>query len=211
MAIKPKEPKTASILTFPEPMESKVCGIFTMQQISSISKGLFDDGKKELETYLQENTDGIDIKTSEGVPTNYGLITYKSMSADKVDTDALVQLVKDGVITIESLVALATFSTTKLKESLPKSSLDKVIIPNDPKLYLEFRANSDFKAKCLDAFSPLLEATVEQSVEAPAQAAPVVAPVEKKHKKEAAEKARAIVAKSKKTSAHDELSKILGK
>ncbi|NBW99075.1 hypothetical protein EBR03_05840 [bacterium] len=137
------------------------------------------------------------------MPTNYGLITYKKRDGDKVDTDALVKLVKDGVITIESLVGMGSFSASKIKESLPKSAADKVIQSGEPVLYLELRANQEFKNQCQEIVAPMLQDFDVQNTKPVASAEPPV--TKKKAKKELAPKE---IVKSKKS--QSELSKLLG-
>ena len=213
MAIKGKKP-SASVPALPQKLSSLLFKAFSFQQLKDAFEGAFKDEKKLIEAYLESNSDGFDVEVSKGFKCAEGQVIYAERANKAIDKDALIDLVKKGTLTIESVIAMGAFSATNLEKSLSSSDLAKVVTDGEPTRYLTLKANSEFKNKSQESFQDIVTShggvdVVEELEEA---TTPKAAP---KKELSSIEKAKAAAAKAKSKAvkskeAEDELADILG-
>jgi len=196
MAIK-RNKKSDSGPSIPEALDNLLLGGFTATCLEKKYKEAGKEFRTEIVQYLDKNEDGFEIEISKSFKTEYGSVNMKSRKTYDVDSEAILEALKAGVVTAESLLAIAKFSATDLE----KIGLGHCATEGEPTEFLELRASSDFKAK------------VDESFEAgPSPSKPKPAPKKAAPKKEKAlsstEKLKKARSKSKSVSA--DLDSILG-
>jgi len=176
MAIKLK--KSQEKPSLPAKLDKLLLQGFSFQQISAKYKDAFDATKEEIESYLESNDDGFDLE-EKTFKCDQGSVTYVERTSYEYDKDQIVELVKSGAVTLETLIGLATFSAEKLKVALGETNFSKVSTEKTS-TYLTLKASAEFKEECDRKFEDILPKREEVEVEAPKKAEPKKAKAEPK-------------------------------
>lgn len=222
MAIKKKESKPSTNV-LPGDLDTLVHRAFTEQFMSSKYDDLFKGSKAEVLQYI-EKSDDIEITQGEGFKTEYGSIILSERKNISIDKDKLAELVSDGTISVEQLLAcVSTFKNEDLEKTLSTGTFNDIATKSASQTFT-FKATGDFKAQCELEFdggpvvpagetAKVREAAKQELKSIPSKPSPSRV---KEIVKEAAqtlsasEKAKAAVAKAKsKGSATDDLDAIL--
>jgi hypothetical protein len=164
MAIKRKENQGTSAL--PEKLEGLLLKGFSFQAIRDNYEDAFKAVKSEVVQYLEKNDDGFDADLGKGFKCDQGTVIYQARANWNFDKDKIIELVKTGKMTIETLVNLASFNAEKLKTAIGEPTFN-AIATNAPTESLTFRGSSEFKAECAEKFSglvPIVEPSEEEEM-----------------------------------------------
>ena len=124
---------------------------------SVLEKRFKEDAKgarSEAYEFLDQKKEGFDIdKHIDGssLRTEYGRVTIVSKPTIDIDRDGLIELVKDGKVTIETLLNIASFPSKDLKTALGDKVFGEVSTIED-KEHLQLSANAEFKSLINDEF-----------------------------------------------------------
>lgn len=118
---------------------------FTLQTIAGEYEEAFKSDKAEIAKYLEE-TDEIDVELSVGLKTPEGLVCMKKRDNYKIDTDALAEMIKDGTISLETILSIATINPPKLKACLGEKKFNSIAEHSETE-YLALTAAPEFKAQ----------------------------------------------------------------
>jgi hypothetical protein len=226
MAIKLKKEQDKNQL--PAKLDKLLLQGFSFQQIAAKYEEAFKTTKGEIEEYLESNDDGFDL-TEKTIKCDQGSVTYVERTSYDYDKDAIVELVKSGAVTLETLIGLATFPAEKMKVALGESNF-KSVATEKTSTYLTLKASADFKEECDRKFADILpkeekrDFSEAEKVVAKAEKAVVAAPKKEAPKAKApkkekldeaieeAKRARELASASKapKASVEDDLNAILG-
>lgn len=213
MAIKKREDKkTSNVL--PGDLDNMVHKAFTEQFLSSKYEELFKDSKAEVLKYI-ESSDEIEITQGEGFKTEYGSIILSQRTTCKIDKDKLAQLVADGELTVDQLLAcVSTFKNEDLEKTLSSSVFNDLAEKSSSDTFT-WKATTDFKAECAAQFDKTGAAAMIELKDIPApapKAAPKIEAKPEAKKLSVADKAKAAKARvSTKAKPDDDLDAILGK
>lgn len=152
MAIKLKKSQDKAQL--PAKLDKLLLQGFSFQQISAKYKEAFDSTKEEIEAYLEKNDDGFDLE-EKTFKCDQGSVTYVERTSYDYDKDAIIELVNEGKVTIETLLSLATFPAEKLKVALGETNFSKVSTEKTS-TYLTLKASAEFKEDCDKKFEDIL-------------------------------------------------------
>jgi hypothetical protein len=138
----------------PEKLNTLALKAFSHQQMSELFNKSFKESKKEIENYLKNNDDEFDCTAGKGVTTDHGMIIYSEREEQEIDKDALIELVKNGIISVEILVSAGNFPAGKISEILPSKYIEKIIKNTGEKsISITMRANPEFKSFIEEKFS----------------------------------------------------------
>lgn len=162
--IKKKEEKNKDF-QIPKTLDNLLQGGFTATVLEKKYKEVGKEFRGDIFGYLQKNQDGFVVEQSTGFKTEYGSVTVKLRKNYDVDKDKLIEKVKSGDITIETLINLASFNVEKLKPVIGSDS--SIISEKDPTEFLELRANADFKSMIDNKFDFKIERPEKPKAEIP--------------------------------------------
>lgn len=184
----------------PNHMRQKAELAFTCQQFADLSKKQYEVQRDELMAEL--NAEGFEIAIGEAIHCDQGKISITETNSYTVDKDKLIDMVKSGKMTLETLIHMANIPVTPLKTALSESDYkDIVSVSQTPSMRLT--ADASFKEKVAENFVQIfsVEPKAEKAVEKPKADKP------EKVVKPKAEKPKAV---KKEKSAEEELAEILG-
>lgn len=220
MAINRKDKKV--IQSFP----SEFLEIVQNGMTANVLKGHFDDEAKgfkvELGKYLEE-TDEVEMDLSKAVKTEFGNVTMKVRSNVGVDKEVLKEMFEEGIITIDTILSIASITAAKAKTALGEANFKKVAVDKPDTEFLELKPNKEFKEEVIEIFMSseskkedasetvvVEEESVKEEVEAPKpvkKPAKKKAPVKKTVKKSLAKRAKTVIEEL--DSVDDEIDSIL--
>ena len=224
MAIKRKTDVGTNAL--PKKLEGLLLKGFSFQAIRDNYEDAFKAVKGDVVSYLNSNPDGFDADLGKGFKCDQGTVIYQARANWNFDKDKIIELVKSGKITMETLVNLASFNAEKLKTAIGEPTFNS-LATNAPTESLTFRGSSEFKAECAEKFSSLMPEAPVAPVKSPTPVTDSIkreleaiepkvepkkaAPVAKASKSDSLAKAKAasLAAKAKLKSADQDLDDIL--
>lgn len=148
--------------TIPATLENLLMQGFTFQAVREKYGDAFDEIKVKVTNYLEHNTDGFEVDMGKGFKCEQGTVIYAARNTWEMNKDKLVTLVRDGKVTIETLINLASFNAEKLKAAIGDADFEK-IATNKQTEYLTFKANPEFKESVSEKFSNLFVETEREA------------------------------------------------
>lgn len=150
MAIKRKDDQKKT-QELPEKFSALCLKSFSLQAIAKRYEDQFKESKGELVEYLETNEDGMDVDLGKGIKCDQGMIIYTTRNNYKINTDLIIEMIKDGAVSLETILGLATLNAEKLKVAIGETAFN-VVATNAPTESLTLRASAEFKALCEDKF-----------------------------------------------------------
>jgi hypothetical protein len=161
--------KESSTVQLPEVLNELVVNGMTASCLEKKYKEEGSGFRKDIVSYLESNDDGFDIELSKAIKTEHGNLTFKKRTSFDIDKDALIELVNDGTLTIETIINMAKFDAKQLTSVVGESKF-KEISEEKTTEYLELRPSPDFKESVEDAFNNT--APVKEAPKAPKKVKP---------------------------------------
>jgi hypothetical protein len=125
---------------------------FTEQFLKDRYGEMFDGTKKEVLAEI-EKSEEIEITQGKGFKCDHGSIILSERSSYTFDKEALAELVSSGKLTVEQLLGfVSTFKAEDAIKTLSQKVFDTVAEKKVTDTFT-FKATSDFKAKCEEAFA----------------------------------------------------------
>ena len=141
---------------------------FTLQAVRDNYADAYDASRKDITGYLEHNTDGFEVNLSEGFPCDQGMVIYQSRSNWSYDKDQIIELVKTGKLTVETLISVASFNAEKLKTAIGDTPFN-ALATNKPTESLTLRATAEFKESVAEKMPGLVPTKAEKLEEPKAE------------------------------------------
>ena len=153
--------------TIPQTLAALVERAARFQTIS----GLYEDGfravKERIVAYLSENPDGFSVEMSKGVKTEVATIIYQSRENWSINTDMIVDMVKTGALSLETVLNIAKIDAKKLRDCVGNEKFATLATSSSTE-YLTVKPIPAFKAQIEAAVSLDVEPTTASTSPAPA-------------------------------------------
>jgi len=161
---------------------------FTLQSVIDVYDEAYKASRGDVVKYLESNTDGFEIGMGKGesVECEHGKFGYQQRSNWSYDKDRIIELVKSGALSVETLVNLASFPAEKLKTAIGEKEFN-ALATNKPTESLVLTATSEFKEGVREKFDGLVSVTVPTEEKAVKKAEKPKAEPKKKASKKSAE------------------------
>lgn len=158
--------------TLPLELKQELDQAFRYNTIAKQYQDLADASRKNVQAYL-ETAEDLSIEAGKGFSHPHGTVIYSTRENYRVDPDQLIELVKNGTLSIESIVNLA-FPEGKVARVEPLkialgSKFDALATVTTTN-YITLRPTGDFKSSIVTEFPELesAKAQLEAAYEAPA-------------------------------------------
>jgi hypothetical protein len=209
MAIKKKTDEKPDQL--PPELERLLKRGFTEQFLRDKYDAIFKETKAETLGYI-EGSEEVEITIGKSLKSPFGSIILSEPVRCSIDKDKVIEMIEAGIVSVAQVLScVSTWKNDELEKTLSSSVFNEVATKTTSQTFT-FKATPEFKEKCESEFSKKEVAPVAVSKPAPKPA--VEKPVSKPSDgaRAAAQRAKAKLAASKKStaSAEDDLDAILG-
>jgi len=140
MAINRKTDKAES-LSIPEKLRRMLKGGFTASVMAKKYTELGKALRVDIKSYLETNDDDFSVDASKSWKCEFGSVNVKVRKNFDIDNDGLLEKLKAGKVTVETLLSIAKFSAT----DLTKMGLEDCCTETEPTEFLELKPNAEFK------------------------------------------------------------------